>query len=320
MLMNRILVLVVAFFFQLLNLFGQNFSAISQGGISQIGNEFSLNNQYFIYTTIEINKKKKTFEYGFNLIKSSKPKVINFHRDNFRFLGFVKDSVILGLSNSNKIYTYNTIKKKAIKEYDFTLGDEIYSSFNFKCVNNTLYYLKESNILAYNLKNETTTTLLNLTNLQKKYSSIESFDIRNDTLAICLKVGDNLYDNFVFCLYSISTKETTLIKKGEETTDKTYSPIVRFTQYQEIVYSYYFNNEAYLHFVNYKTMGERKKQNLYGNKIINFSISGDGSEYLSLFSEKEREKFAEENLKELGIGVLLGGAMYIILLDSFVEH
>ena len=299
---------LVASIIHISNLLGQNFSSISNGGSSQIGNEFSLNNRLYAYTTIGLDKKKKEMEYDLNIIQASKPKKIVFHKSKFRFLGFVKDSIILGLNDDNKIYTYNTKKKGIGKKYEFTLLDETYDSFKFRLYKNQLFYLKGDSINVYNLISSRNSLVLTLEELKSQYQDIISFDVLADTIALCLKVVDSTDISYHFCTYNSVTKKLTVVKKGEVTDSKSYVPMARFSQYGEIVYSYYSNNHTYLHFVNYKTNVERAVQDLHDYKIINFSLSGYGTEYLSLFSEEEREKFAKENFKKLGFGgVLLGG-------------
>ncbi len=305
--MNKRIVLVIIGLCEVFNLFGQQIEQISDGEFSQIGNEFSLNGQYFVYTDVAVNKKKKMIEYGFNLIATSNPKVVNYHHDNFRFIGFVRDSVILGLNNANKIYTFNTITEKTLKEYDITLGNDIYSTFNFKFKNENLYYLKENNLVAYSLSSCSNSVLFNLKNFSSDYSDIVSFDIKEDTVAFCFKEKNSAKEIYDFYLFSLSSKELSLIKKGENTDEKTYSPIVRFAQNHEIIYSYYSDKKASLHFVNYLTKEESKKQSIGDYGIINFSISSIGQEYTSLFNDKERQELAKKYAKRPNLGVLLSG-------------
>ena len=297
-------------FFQLINLVGQNVHKISKGGISQIGNEFSTNSQYFVYTNVEFNKKKKVFEYGFNMIETANTTKINLHRDNFRFVAFGKDSIILGVNSENKLFSYNTVKNKIAKEYNFVLDDEIYSKCNFKFRNDTLFYKKGDNIQAYILPYDKNIVLIHLKDFGIDYKDIVSFDIKKDLVAVCLKKEGDSFDSiksYHFFTYNLTTKQQTLIFKGPNTDENTFDPVLRLYGDQEIIYSYYLNHEMILCLYNFNKLHEVRKQTLKEYKLLNLSIANNGKIYLSLFNEQERERFAAQNVKRLGLGVLLSG-------------
>jgi hypothetical protein len=305
-----ILCVVLANFLSLKVIYGQVAQRVPAVGISQIGNELSPNSNFFAYTTVNYNNRTEKIKYGFNIVYATQLDKISYSNDSLRFIGFLKDSTVLVVNESNDLFSYNVILGEVDKKFDIKIESGVYYSFNLKLSKGTLYFIESNKIVRFNLYTGEKSTFIVLDDFNTEYVEFASFDIINELVILCLKTPLDTTNEVFYHYYSwdIEKRQEILLFKGEKISQLTYAPIVRFSDTENLWIAFFDGSTSFLKHFDLKNNILSDAMRWSDKIIINASISKNGMKYLTLFSELEREKFAATNFETLGAGVLLSGS------------
>jgi hypothetical protein len=286
----------------------QKATKISSGGLFQIGITLSPNEKYYAYIDFEEDISTKHFEENVNIVKIENPTQILQHISRVKFLGFVKDSIILVLDKFNKLCTYSASSGRILKTLELTLRAGTYYDFKYKVVGENFYFVENNQIMVFNLQTQDKHSVIRPF---EKHAYIEGFDVSpQNNFAIWLKSSiPATYDRDYYALYTCDLEgRKKKVVYSDTTEEKTYNPMVSYYSGFELAFSFYKKGKTVLSFYDFGKNQISKEEDFSPYRIINLSITSDGKKIFTLFDDSK----IKENIDKMDYQEIMSGcAVYI---------